>query len=112
MENGRISGSSPCPAARPVRSVGAVQGPQLTDNQLSAVTRITAALDEAGPELPDIRAISRDRLVLGEVLGDYLHRVVVGPQTAAARYWPVLDLLRAAGADEGHAAAAAAARRT
>jgi len=47
-----------------------------------------------------LRAVSDDPAVLGQVLGDYLHRVVVGAQADAARYWPVLDLLRAAGADE------------
>jgi hypothetical protein len=47
-----------------------------------------------------VRAVSDDPAVLGEVLGDYLHRVVVGVQADAVRLWPVLDLLRAAGADE------------
>jgi hypothetical protein len=47
-----------------------------------------------------VRAVSDDPAVLGEVLGDYLHRVVTGTQAETVRYWPVLDLLRAAGADE------------
>ena len=85
--------------------------PQLTEDQLSAVTRITAALDQAGADLPDVRAISRDRLVLGEVLGDYLHRVIVEPQSETARYWPILETLRAAGADEERAAARATSLR-
>jgi hypothetical protein len=89
-----------------------VQRPQLTGDQLAAVTRIIAALDGAGPDLPDVREISRDRLVLGDVLGDYLHRVVVGAQSETARYWPVLELLRAAGADEERAAAKATWLRT
>jgi hypothetical protein len=59
--------------------------------------RRRAPLDEAKAA---VRAVSDDPAVLGEVLGDYLHRVVVGAQADAARYWPVLDLLRAAGADE------------
>ena len=77
----------------------------------STVAQITAALDSAGADLPDIRSLSRDRLVLGEVLGDYLHRVIVEPQSATARYWPILEALRAAGADEERAAARATALR-
>ena len=78
----------------------------------STVAQITAALDSAGAsELPEIRSLSRDPLVLGEVLGDYLHRVIVEPQSATARYWPILEALRAAGADEEQAAARATALR-
>src|SRR3954453_13656969 len=43
--------------------------------------------------LPALREISRDRLVLGDVLGDYLYRVVVGTQAETISYWPALELL-------------------
>lgn len=83
----------------------------LSEEQRTTVARITDALDQACAGPPDVREFSRDRVVLGEVLGDYLHRVIVEPQSATARYWPILEMLRAAGADEEQAAARANALR-
>lgn len=94
-----------------------MQMPELDSDQCAAAARITAIIDQLGanvgpaadylPALPALREISRDRVVLGDVLGDYLHRVLVGTQAATISYWPALDLLRAAGADEQRAAAKA-----
>jgi hypothetical protein len=94
-----------------------MQRPELDDDQRSQAARIAVMINEfgagSGPDalpaqaLPELRAISRDPVVLGDVLGDYLHRVVVGTQAETMRYWPTLELLRAAGADEQRAAAKA-----
>ena len=90
--------------------------PDLDDEQRAVAARVTAMLDaeNSGPAadpveaVPAVHAISRDRIVLGDVLGDYLHRVVVGTQAETVAYWPALEVLRAAGADEERAAAKAA----
>jgi hypothetical protein len=92
--------------------------PELDENQRVDAARITAMIDQLGADegpvadhlraLPALREISRDRVLLGDVLGDYLHRVVVGTQAETISYWPALELLRAAGADEQRAAAKAA----
>ncbi|MEU4424389.1 hypothetical protein AB0F81_27535 [Actinoplanes sp. NPDC024001] len=91
--------------------------PELDDSRRRDSARLHAVLDhlDAGDfaggharALAKLREISSDRIVLGEVLGDYLHRVVVGTQAETIAYWPVLELLRAAGADEERAAAKAA----
>ncbi|MBM2615474.1 hypothetical protein JIG36_07835 [Actinoplanes sp. LDG1-06] len=95
-----------------------MQKPGLTEQQRSEADRITALIEGLGPAddhsgaLPAVRAVTRDGLVLGDVLGDYLHRVVTGGQAETISYWPVLELLRAAGADEERAAAKAQWRRT
>jgi hypothetical protein len=90
--------------------------PELDQNQRVDAARITAMIDRFGADaltsdqlraLAALREISRDRVVLGDVLGDYLHRVVVGTQADTISYWPALELLRAAGADEERAAAKA-----
>ncbi|MBU2665927.1 hypothetical protein KOI35_20660 [Actinoplanes bogorensis] len=87
--------------------------PELDELQRSQAARVRALIEELGPAddhsgaLPAVRAISRDGLVLGDVLGDYLHRVVTGGQSETISYWPVLELLRAAGADEERAASRA-----
>ena len=86
--------------------------PELDQEQRGQAARLTALLDGidvADPGLTPgaLREISGDRVVLGDVLGDYLHRVVAGTQAETASYWPVLELLRAAGADEQRAAAKA-----
>src|SRR4051794_22344307 len=57
--------------------------------------------------LVELREISRDRVLLGDILGDYLHQVVIGTQADTVSNWPALELLRAAGADEDRAAAKA-----
>ncbi|WP_199509332.1 hypothetical protein [Nucisporomicrobium flavum] len=94
-----------------------MQKPDLSEEQRAAAARVAAMVDRVsagGPAsdpasaLPALRAISRDPVVLGDALGDYLHRVVAGPQSDTIRYWPALELLRAAGADEERAAAKAA----
>jgi hypothetical protein len=79
----------------------ALDGPQ----QLAAA-RVTELTEKYDPQTPRdearaaLRAAGGDPVVLGEVLGDYLHRIVDGRQAETVRYWPVLDLLRGAGADE------------
>jgi hypothetical protein len=94
-----------------------VQQPDLSSDQRSVAARVAAVVDSVaagGPAsdpaeaLPELRAVSRDPVVLGDVLGDYLHRVVAGAQADTITYWPALELLRAAGADEEWAAAKAA----
>ena len=87
--------------------------PELDPDQRLVAARVRAAIDGLGggdpaDALPALRAVSRDRVLLGDVLGDYLYRVVVGSQADALAYWPALELLRAAGADEERAAAKAA----
>ncbi len=90
-----------------------MQKPLLDEGQRAEAVRVTALIERLGTaddhseSLPALREVSRDRVVLGDVLGDYLHRVVVGSQAGTASYWPVLELLRAAGADEERAAAKA-----
>jgi hypothetical protein len=94
-----------------------VQRPELTEDQRSQVARIAAVVDQYGSghgrddshteALSALREISRDPVVLGDVLGDHLHRIVVGTQADTIRHWPTLELLRAAGADEERAAAKA-----
>ncbi len=85
--------------------------PELDERQRAEAARLTDLVDrltaaEVAPAA--LREISGDRVVLGDVLGDYLHRVVAGTQAETISLWPVLDLLRAAGADEERAAAKAA----
>ena len=91
--------------------------PDLSEDQRAVAARITAMLDTPGAgdpaaepaqALPALHTITRDRVVLGDVLGDFLHRVMVGTQAETVAYWPALELLRAAGADEERAAAKAA----
>jgi hypothetical protein len=91
--------------------------PELDERQRAEAARITAMIDRLAAEgfagghleaLPDLRKMSSDRVVLGDVLGDVLYRVVVGAQAETISSWPALDLLRAAGADEERAAAKAA----
>ncbi|MBL7256769.1 hypothetical protein [Paractinoplanes lichenicola] len=95
-----------------------MQKPELDEQQSAEAARIRTMLEELGPaddhsdSLPAVRAVTRDGLVLGDVLGDYLHRVVTGGQAETLSYWPVLELLRAAGADEERAAAKAQWLRT
>jgi hypothetical protein len=91
-----------------------MQRPELGAEQRSTAARVAAMIDQyvtAGGDdegaRPALRRISDDPLVLGDVLGDYLHRVVTGTQADAVRYWPALEPLRAAGADEQRAAATA-----
>ena len=94
-----------------------MQQPELDEAQRIEASRVTAMIEQFrvddGPTadptraLAVLREISRDRVLLGDVLGDYLHRVVVGTQAETISYWPVLELLRAAGADERRAAAKA-----
>ncbi|GID33382.1 hypothetical protein [Paractinoplanes brasiliensis] len=87
--------------------------PELDEEQRAEAGRVSALIEQLGraddhsDALPAVRAITRDGLVLGDVLGDYLHRVVSGGQAGTISYWPVLELLRAAGADEERAAAKA-----
>nr|WP_296069297.1 hypothetical protein [uncultured Actinoplanes sp.] len=90
-----------------------MEKPELDEGQRSDAARIVAVIDELGAgdpadALPKLRTITSDRVLLGDVLGDYLHRVVVGSQADALTYWPAIELLRAAGADEDRAAAKAA----
>ncbi|WP_436532959.1 hypothetical protein [Actinoplanes sp. HUAS TT8] len=91
--------------------------PELDERQRADAARVAAMIDRfalgelAGGRLealPELRRMTSDRMVLGDVLGDVLHRVVVGSQAETISSWPVLDLLRAAGADEERAAAKAA----
>ena len=91
--------------------------PDLSEEQRAVAARVTAMLDTTGAgdptadpaqALPALHAITQDRVVLGDVLGDYLHRVVAGTQAETVAYWPALELLRAAGADEERAAVKAA----
>ncbi|GAB2588729.1 hypothetical protein Aab01nite_42640 [Paractinoplanes abujensis] len=95
-----------------------MQKPELDEQQRAEAARIRTMIEELGPAddhsgaLPAVRAVTRDGLVLGDVLGDYLHRVVTGGQAETVSYWPVLELLRAAGADEERAAAKAQWLRT
>lgn len=95
-----------------------MQKPELDEDQRTLAARVAAMLEGLGPAddhsdaLPALRALTRDRLVLGDVLGDYLHRVMAGSQARTVSYWPVLELLRAAGADEEWAAAKATWLRT
>jgi hypothetical protein len=94
-----------------------MQEPELNEDQRSEAARIAAVISQYGLDSEQdvfhgearaaLRETSRDPVVLGDVLGDYLHRVVVGAQAEAIRYWPALELLRAAGADEERAAAKA-----
>src|SRR4051794_28343495 len=94
-----------------------MQRPELNEAQRSEAARIVVMIDQYGPDsgpdafdaqaLPALRDITRDTIVLGDVLGDYLHRVVAGTQAETIRCWPMLELLRAAGADEQRAAAKA-----
>lgn len=98
------------------RTVFGMRKPELDELQRVDAARITAVMDHLDADemtgtylqaLPDLRAISRDPVVLGDVLGDFLHRAVVGTLAETISYWPVLELLRAAGADEERAAAKA-----
>lgn len=91
--------------------------PELNESQRAEAARVTAMIDRfAGERLAGghleallaLREVSDDRVVLGDVLGDVLHRVVVGSQAETISSWPALDLLRAAGADEERAAVKAA----
>jgi len=91
--------------------------PELDERQRAEAARVTAMMDRLAAEglagdyleaLPDLRKMSSDRIVLGDVLGDVLYRVIVGAQAETISSWPTLDLLRAAGADEERAAAKAA----
>jgi hypothetical protein len=91
--------------------------PELDDGQRAEAERVTAMIDRLAAEgstgdhleaLPDLRKLSSDRVVLGDVLGDVLYRVVIGAQAETISSWPAPDLLRAAGADEERAAAKAA----
>jgi hypothetical protein len=89
-----------------------MQQPALDEAQRLEAARVAAMIEQSRPgdhsrALAVLREISHDRIVLGDVLGDYLHRVVVGTQAETASYWPALELLRAAGADEERAAAKA-----
>jgi len=92
---------------------GGMRKPELDERQHAEAARVTALIDGLAADgqleaLPELRRISTDRLVLGDVLGDVLHRVVLGAQAETISSWPALDLLRAAGADEERAAAKAA----
>ncbi|MCY1138879.1 hypothetical protein OWR29_12795 [Actinoplanes sp. Pm04-4] len=95
-----------------------MQKPELDDGQRVLAARVTAMIEGLGPAddhsdaRPALRELTRDRLVLGDVLGDYLHRVMAGGQAETISLWPVLELLRSAGADEERAAAKAAWLRT
>ncbi|WP_250030647.1 hypothetical protein [Paractinoplanes maris] len=95
-----------------------MQMPELDEGQRVLAARVTAMLEGLGPAddhsaaLPALREFTRDRLVLGDVLGDYLHLVMAGSQAETISHWPVLELLRSAGADEERAAAKAAWLRT
>ncbi len=84
-----------------------MQKPELDEDQRAAAARVTAAIEASGAGA-DLAAITRDRIVLGDVLGDHLSRVVEGTQADTIASWPVLELLRAAGADEERAAAKSA----
>ncbi|MFI5494206.1 hypothetical protein [Actinoplanes sp. NPDC051859] len=94
--------------------------PELDDSQRFEAVRIAAILERYDvhgrqeaihAELAILREktllslgeLSRDPAVLGDVLGDYIHKMVMGTQGDAVRYWPVMELLRAAGADEQRA---------
>jgi hypothetical protein len=85
--------------------------PELDEDQLSAAARLAALLDRHDPADPPtvatVQAATTDRQVLGDVLGTYLYRLVIGGQAEALRYWPVLEILRRSGADEERAAAKA-----
>nr|WP_221381735.1 hypothetical protein [Actinoplanes polyasparticus] len=95
-----------------------MQKPELDDGQRTLAGRVTAMIEGLGPgddhsdALPALRELTRDSLVLGDVLGDYLHQVMAGSQAGTISLWPVLELLRAAGADEERAAAKATWLRT
>ena len=96
---------------------GGMPKPELDGRQRAEAARVTAQIDRLAVEglaggyleaLPNLRKTCSDRVVLGDVLGDVLYRVVVGAQAETISAWPALDLLRAAGADEERAAAKAA----
>ena len=79
--------------------------PRLDEDRLADVRRLAATLETAPQDtrdqaLADLGGVQRDPVVLGVVLGDYVHRIASGPQSDAAVLWPVVELLRAAGADE------------
>jgi hypothetical protein len=91
--------------------------PVLDERQRADAARVTAMIDRLVADgfardhlevLPQLRGINSDPTVLGDVLGDVLHRVVIGAQAEAISAWPAMDLLRAARADEERAAAKAA----
>lgn len=83
----------------------------LTDGQRMQVAKAAGAaarygigLDRDRPRdeaLAELREISTDSVVLGHVLAGFLYRV----EMESAGYEPVVELLRAAGADEDAAAA-------
>lgn len=102
----RITAMLDEPGPGPAAGPAANPGPAASPASGSAANPGPAA--DPAHALPAVHAISRDRIVLGDVLGDYLHRVVVGTQADTVAYWPALELLRAAGADEERAAAKAA----
>jgi hypothetical protein len=90
--------------------------PELDEDQRREAAQVTAMIERSDADgsaadhsgsVAVLRGICSDRVVLGDVLGDYLHRVVVGTQADTVSYWPVLELLRSAGADEERAAAKA-----
>ena len=79
--------------------------PRLDEHRLAEVRRLAADLENAPQEardraLAELGGVGRDPAVLGAVLGDYVHRIATGAQSDAAALWPVVELLRAAGADE------------
>lgn len=83
----------------------------LTGQQRMEVAKATGAAGRYGigrdrdrpreRALAELREITTDPVVLGHVLAGYLHRV----ETESPGYAGVVELLRAAGADEGTAAA-------
>jgi hypothetical protein len=91
--------------------VGGVRRPDLTSKQRMAsaqisglADRLTVGVDRDTPRdeaVAEVHAISADPVVLGVVLGGFLHRV----DTESAEWQPAVELLRAAGADEDTAAA-------
>ncbi|OJF15842.1 hypothetical protein [Couchioplanes caeruleus] len=102
-----------------------MQAPALDVDQCSEAARVATVIEQfdidsktesihaelsalRATALSALRATSIDPAVLGDVLGDYLYRMVVGPSRDAVQYWPILELLRAAGADEKRAVAKAA----
>jgi len=91
--------------------------PELDERQRVEAARARVVIDSLTADesagdyaraLSELREISSDRIILGDVLGDLLHRLVVGTQAETIACWPALELLRTAGADEERAAAKAA----
>ncbi|GAA0805178.1 hypothetical protein [Spirilliplanes yamanashiensis] len=79
--------------------------PRLDEHRLAEVRRLAAGLETASQDARDealagLGGGPGDPVVLGVVLGDYVHRIATGAQADAAALWPVVELLRAAGADE------------